>query len=74
MKMNKEYIDVAVVPYALADTLLALYNCNVKEIVITKEDNDIHIRIDKQKVEKSVYGIIDELPTVSNTNGGVNND
>ncbi len=53
--MNKEYIDVAVVPYALADTLLAFHNAGIKEIFITKEDDDIHIRIEKTIIERAVY-------------------
>lgn len=42
-------------PYALCDNLLALYNSNVKEFAVTKEDNDLHIRIDVEYLEKIVY-------------------
>lgn len=65
---NKEYINVCVVSYALADTLLALNNCGVKEIYITKCDNDIHIRISKEHLEKAVYGTLDTLPNKCNCN------
>lgn len=52
---DHQYIDFLVVPYALGDTLLALYNSNVKEFAVTKEDNDLHIRIDVEYLEKIVY-------------------
>lgn len=52
---DHQYIDFLVVPYALCDTLLALYNSNVKEFAVTKEDNDLHIRIDVEYLEKIVY-------------------
>lgn len=52
---DHQYIDFLVAPYALGDTLLALYNSNVKEFAVTKEDNDLHIRIDVEYLEKIVY-------------------
>jgi len=56
---NKKYIDVNVASYALADTLLALNNCGIKEICITKCDGDMYVRISKDHLEKAVYGTPD---------------
>lgn len=64
--MNKEYIDFTVVPYALADVLLALNNCGIKDFAVTKEDNDLHIRIDKEKVEKAVYPCLKGIDFLKN--------
>lgn len=54
---EEEIVDFVVAPYALADVLLALHNDEVKEIYVTKSDNDIIIRIPKERLEKSVYHI-----------------
>lgn len=44
---RETYVDFAFAPYALADILYALDNSGVKDFAITKEDNDLHIRIPK---------------------------
>lgn len=44
---RETYIDFTVAPYALVDVLLALDNNGIKDFAITKEDNDLHIRIPK---------------------------
>lgn len=54
---KEEIVDFVVAPYALADVLLALHNDGVKEIYVTKSDNDIIVRIPKERLEKSVYHI-----------------
>lgn len=54
---KEEIVDFVVAPYALADVLLALHNDGVKEIYVTKSDNDIIVRISKERLEKSVYHI-----------------
>lgn len=59
--MEKEIITFCVTPYALADVLLALHNNNVKEIYITKCDNDLYIRIPKERVERAVYPIKEDI-------------
>lgn len=65
---NKEYINICVASYALADTLLALNNCGVKEIYITKCDNDIYIRVTKEELETAVYGTLDTFVSCGGEN------
>ena len=64
---NKEYIDFGIAPYALPMILLALYNSKVYNFFITQEDNDLHIRIDKDYLFKVVYNIkeIEEMEAVN---------
>jgi hypothetical protein len=59
--MSKEIVTFCVTPYALADTLLALYNNGVKEIYLTKCDNDLYIRIPKERLERAVYPIKENI-------------
>ena len=59
--MSKEMVTFCVTPYALADTLLALHNNNVKEIYLTKCDNDLYIRIPKERLERAVYPIKENI-------------
>ena len=47
--VRETYIDFTVAPYALVDVLLALNNNGIKDFAITKEDNDLHIRIPKHR-------------------------
>lgn len=54
---DNEYIDFMVTSYALCDILVALHNSNVKEFAVTKEDNDLHIRIDAEYLKSIVYKI-----------------
>ena len=69
---DHQYIDFLVAPYALCDTLLALHNSNVKDFAVTKEDNDLHIRIDVEYLEKIVYKLTKvtaETPNIKNKKG-----
>lgn len=52
--MDDEFIDIGVAPYALADTILALHNAHVQNIHITKEDGQLHIRINKKYLVMAV--------------------
>lgn len=52
---NKDYIDFLVTPYALVDVLIALHNEGIRDINVTKEDNDLHIRLDVDYVKEVVY-------------------
>lgn len=54
---DKEYIDFMVIPYALPKVLLALNDEGVKDITVTQQDNDLHIRLDKDDVEEVVYNL-----------------
>lgn len=45
--LNK--INVKVAPYALLDVLRALYNSDVKEVTITKEDNELVLVVDTSR-------------------------
>lgn len=64
--MTNEYIDFEVSPYALADVLLALHNSKIYEVCVTKEDGNIHIRIDKRILEKNYYiNKLESLPEVT---------
>ena len=54
---DKEYIDFPVSPYALPDVLLALDNEGITQYWVTKEDNDLHIRIEKDYLIEKVYKI-----------------
>lgn len=58
-KMEEEIVDFVIAPYALADVILALHNSGVREIYVTMNDDDIVIRIPKDKLEKAVYDIKD---------------
>ena len=51
MMVNKmlNKINVKVAPYALLDVLRALYNSDVKEVTITKEDNDLVLVVDTSR-------------------------
>ena len=51
----KEYIDFGITPYALPMILLALHNAGIYQYFITQEDNDLHIRIEKDYLFKKVY-------------------
>ena len=66
----KEYIDFGITPYALPMILLALHNAGIYQYFITQEDNDLHIRIEKDYLFKKVYHIKDKLEECE----GVNND
>lgn len=57
---DKEYIDFGITPYALPMILLVLDNEGIKQYFITQEDNDLHIRIDKDYLFKNVYHIKDK--------------
>ena len=59
--MEKEIVTFCVTPYALANVLLALHNNNVKEIYITKCDNDLYIRIPKERIERAIYPIKENI-------------
>lgn len=75
---DKEYIDFPVSPYALADVLLALDNEGIKEYWVTKEDNDLHIRIEKDCLREKVYkvklGPLDEEKNIPTTPFNIKND
>ena len=66
----EKYVDFTIVSYALADCIIALNNCGVKEFVITKEDNDLHIRIAQKHLEQVVY----KIEYTSEKIKGVNNE
>lgn len=52
---SKQYIDFSVTPYALPRVLLALFNEGIKDINVTQEDNDLHIRLDADYVKEIIY-------------------
>lgn len=54
---DKEYIDFGVATYALPDVLLALYNEGITQCWVTKEDNELHIRIEKDYLREKVYKV-----------------
>lgn len=58
---SKEYIDFGITPYALPMVLLALHNQEIYEYFITQEDNDLHIRIEKDYLFKKVYHVKNKL-------------
>ena len=62
-------VDFVVSPYALADVILALHNSGVQEIYVTMSDGDMLIRIPKDKLEKAVYDIKDNIINDSCCNG-----
>jgi len=66
--MEKEIVTFCVAPYALADTLLALHNNGVKEIYLTKCDNDLYVRIPKERLERAVYPIKENIINECNCN------
>ena len=39
-----EYRQIKVAPYAMLDAIKALESCDVKEMIISKEDNDLILR------------------------------
>lgn len=47
--MGKEYISIIVAPYAIADFIRALYRNGDHDIAVTKEDNDLTVRIPLEK-------------------------
>jgi hypothetical protein len=69
---NKEYIDFGIAPYALPSILLALHNAKVYQFFVTQEDNDLHIRIDKDYLFRTVYPIKDDPQEIGvNCNGNI---
>lgn len=52
---QKRYIDFSFPDYAMARILHALDSCGVKDFAITLEDNDLHIRIDKDIIDRLYY-------------------
>ena len=60
--VNNNKIRVKVAPYALLDVLRALYNENVKDVTITKEDNDLILIVDTSRSfeHKGCYVRMDE--------------
>lgn len=54
--MKNDIIDFAIAPYALADILLALNTCGVKNFAVTKEDGGLHIRVERRELSEVVYG------------------
>lgn len=50
--VNNNKIRVKVAPYALLDVLRALYNSDVKEVTITKEDGDLILVVDTSRTFK----------------------
>ena len=67
--VKEEIVDFVVSPYALADVILALHNSGVQEIYVTMSEDDIVIRIPKDKLEKAVYDIEDNKIYDSCCNG-----
>ncbi len=59
--MEKEIVSFCVTPYALSDVLLALHNNGVREIYLTKCDDEIWIRIPKERLERAVYPIKENI-------------
>ena len=57
---EKTYIDFGIAPYALPMILLALHNAGIYQYFITQEDNDLHIRIEKDYLFKKVYLVKDK--------------
>jgi len=58
---EKEYIDFGIAPYALPMILLTLHNAGIYQYFITQEDNDLHIRIDKDYLFRTVYPVKNKL-------------
>lgn len=54
--MKNDIIDFAIAPYALADILLALNICGVKKFAVTKEEEILHIRVERRELSEVVYG------------------
>jgi hypothetical protein len=73
--MEKIYIDFQVAPYALPSVILALSHNGVHTFAVTKEDNNLHIRIDDEVLMEAVYCIknksepMDCVPTSNNNKG-----
>lgn len=60
---EERYVDFLVAPYCLVDLFLAFDNNNIKDFAITKEDNDLHIRIKVSHLEdirRREFGCSDE--------------
>ena len=55
MDEDKKYVDFGVSPYALPAVLLALSTNGVNDFFVTKEDNDLHIRIEESILDRAVY-------------------
>ena len=53
--MKNDIIDFIIAPYALADILLALNTCGVKKFAVTKEDRDLHIRVERRELSEAAY-------------------
>ena len=70
---SKEYIDFGITPHALPMIVLALHNAEIYEYFITQEDNDLHIRIDKDYLFRKVYHTKNRLEEV-NLGGSADND
>lgn len=58
--MENEYINFKITPYALAHVLNALNICKIYNYIITLEDDDLVIRIQKKEIKKIVYKIKDK--------------
>ena len=69
--MENKYIDFTVAPYALTSVLLALSNNGVHTLAVTKEDNQLLIRIDNEVLHEAVYGIIHCGETAKPSDGKV---
>lgn len=67
--VKEKIVDFVVSPYALADVILALHNSGVQEIYVTMSDDDIVIRIPKDRLERAVYDIKDNVINDSCCNG-----
>ena len=50
--MNKEYVDFEIAPYSIVKVLLMLYRAKIYQYSITQEDNNLHIRISVEYLEK----------------------
>ena len=52
---TNEYMSFEVAPYALPSVLLALYNEGIKNISVTKSDDNIEISVFIHDLKASVY-------------------
>lgn len=51
----EEIISFKIAPYSLANILLALNISGINDFAITKEDDDLVIRIRRKTLENAVY-------------------
>ncbi len=51
----EEIISFKITPYSLANILLALNISGINDFAITKEDDDLVIRIKRKTLENAVY-------------------